>query len=56
MRVCPVGFRNLRWSAGFDMVERYRRSRNVCRKPLFTDAEQWFETVMGRVVGRAGGI
>ncbi len=48
MHLCPVDLRKLQWSVGFDVIERYRRLRDVCRRAGFTDEAQWCEREVAR--------
>jgi archaemetzincin len=54
MHLCAVDLRKLQWSVGFDVVERYRRLRDVCREARFDDEAQWIERELGRMVGGVG--
>ena len=49
MHLCPVDLRKLQWSVGFDVVERYRRLRDVCREVHFDDEAQWLEGELARI-------
>ena len=48
MHLCPVDLRKLQWSVGFDVLERYRRLRDVCRHAGFADEAQWYEREIER--------
>ncbi|HEX9160219.1 MAG TPA: archaemetzincin [Thermoanaerobaculia bacterium] len=49
MHLCPVDLRKLQWSIGFDVVERYRRLREVCREAHFDDEVQWLDSELARI-------
>jgi archaemetzincin len=48
MHLCPVDLRKLQWSVGFDVIERYRRLRDVCQRAGFTDEVRWCEREIAR--------
>ena len=48
MHLCPVDLRKLQWSVGFDVIERYRRLRDVCQRAGFTDEARWCEREIAR--------
>jgi archaemetzincin len=48
MHLCAVDLRKLQWSVGFDVIERYRRLRDVCRREGFVDEAQWYEREIER--------
>ncbi len=43
LHLCPVCLRKLQWSIGFDVTERYRRSRDVARAAGFDDESAWLD-------------
>jgi archaemetzincin len=43
LHLCPVDLRKLQDSTGFDVLERYRRLRGVCRASGFADEATWFD-------------
>ena len=49
MHLCPVDLRKLQWSVGFDVVERYRRLRDICREAHFDDEAQWLDGELARI-------
>jgi len=49
MHLCPVDLRKLQWSAGFDVIERYRRLRDVCREAYFDDEARWLDGELARI-------
>ena len=48
MHLCPVDLRKLQWSVGFDVIERYRRLRDVCQRAGFADEAKWYEREIAR--------
>ncbi len=51
MHLCPVDLRKLQWSVGFDVVERYKRLRDVCRDAGFDEERAWLEKELARITG-----
>ena len=47
--LCPVCLRKLASSAGFDVVKRYRRLRDVYRELGFRDEVAWIDRRLGRI-------
>jgi archaemetzincin len=43
LHLCPVDLRKLQWSAGFDVLERYRRLRDFCTQTGLRDEAEWLE-------------
>ena len=42
MHLCPVDLRKLQWCVGFDVMERYRRLRDVCDRAGFNNEARWY--------------
>ena len=51
MHLCAVDLRKLQWSVGFDVVERYRQLRDVCRQAHFDEEARWLEGELARIAG-----
>jgi archaemetzincin len=51
LHLCPVCLRKLQWSAGFDVVKRYRELERVCRAAGLTEEAGWVAREVGRVEG-----
>jgi len=49
MHLCGVDLRKLHWSVRFDVVERYRRLRNLSLEAHFEDEAQWIDTQLARI-------
>lgn len=49
MHLCAVDLRKLQWSAGFDVVERYRRLLDLCREMHFDDEARWLDRELARI-------
>jgi archaemetzincin len=43
MHLCPIDLRKLQDAVAFDIIERYRRLRDVCRELAFDDEAHWLD-------------
>ena len=49
LHLCPVDLRKLYDSVGFDVVDRYRKLREVCERLGFSDEAEWLHARLARI-------
>jgi archaemetzincin len=53
MHLCPVDLRKLQDATGFDVTDRCRRLRDVCREFAFDDEARWLDERLAELAGVA---
>ena len=51
MHLCAADLHKLHWSIRFDVVERYRRLRDLCTEGGFEDEAPWLDAQLARING-----